>query len=107
MPCSASTSPSNHEPTMTIRHALARGGKFAAIAAAVSLAGCKNLLAVERVGLITDANVTSAAAADALRIGVLGSLNGMTGGGTAWVYSGLLTDEFKSSAPQQQSPEID
>ena len=47
--------------------------------------------------IISPELVTSAAAADALRLGVLGRFNaGTTGGEGMFLYSGMLTDEFES-----------
>jgi len=88
--------------------------RLRACGAAVALlaAACGDPLDVNIVGTVTDASINSAAAADALRIGTLGSVNAITVGGTTpfdrgWLDIGLLTDEWKTSGAQQQYGELD
>jgi hypothetical protein len=76
------------------------------------IAACDNvkdeLLEPQNPGLIDPAQVNSADAADALRIGALGQLKSNTAGGeTLWMYGGLLTDEWKSSDTFLQRNETD
>jgi starch-binding outer membrane protein, SusD/RagB family len=84
----------------------------AALLALATVAACSDPLGVHIVGTVTDASVNNAAAANALRIGVLGSVNAITAGGTGtfdrgWVDVGLFADEWKTSGPQQQYGELD
>src|SRR4051812_38518497 len=85
-------------------------GRWAAlglVAGAVTLAACDpktELLQPQQPGTLTPGDVASAGAAgaEALRIGALGGLQQMVGGGTVnqenvWMMSDLLTDEWKSS----------
>ena len=66
------------------------------------------LLAPQNPGLIDPSTVNSPDAADALRIGALGSLKSNTGGGeTLWMYGGLITDEWKSADTFLQRNETD
>ncbi len=93
--------------------------RWAVIAGGVTLAtagmaGCSNLkdqlLEPQNPGVIDPSAVTSPSAADALRIGALGSLKNVTsgaGGETLWIYGGLLTDEWKSSDTFLQRNETD
>lgn len=66
------------------------------------------LLEPQNPGLIDPSQVNSPDAADALRIGALGTLKSQTGGGeTFWLYGGLLTDEWKSADTFLQRNETD
>lgn len=94
----------------TLASTHARAVAIVALAAVAS--GCGDPLEVDIVGTVTDASVKSAAAANALRVGTLGSVNNITVGGTGifergWVDIGLMTDEWKTSGPQQQYGELD
>ena len=51
-----------------------------------------NLLEAIDPDLILPATVSSPEAADALRVGTLGRVRGITGGGEAWLLPGMLTD---------------
>ena len=94
-------------------HGFSGARAFAAAALALSAAGgCSDPLDVHIVGTVTDATINSAAAADALRIGALGSVNAITAGGTGlfdrgWLDVGLFTDEYRTTGPQQQYGELD
>ena len=81
------------------------------LVAPIGMNGCgfkDELLEPQNPGLIDPSQVNSADAADALRIGALGSLKGQTGGGeTFWLYGGLLTDEWKSADTFLQRNETD
>lgn len=79
---------------------------------ALAIGGCRDPLRVNIVGTVTDESINSAAAADALRIGTLGSINAITVGNTglfsrSWLDIGLFTDEWRTSGPQQQYGELD
>jgi len=86
---------------------------------AAGMAGCNDYLETTVEGQITSGSVNSPAAADALRIGVLGSFHGLTSGqsnGTLggslvsrglWNYSGILADEWKASSSNAEIPELD
>jgi len=84
-----------------------------AAVAAVGLvfSGCnprEELLEPQNPGLVDPSAVNSADAADALRIGALGSLRNVTAGSESlWMYGGLLTDEWKSSDTFLQRNETD
>ena len=91
-----------------------------AIALALAgMAGCNDYLDATVEGQISSESVNSPAAADALRIGVLGSFHGLTSGvsnGTLagslasrglWNYSGILADEWKASSSNAEIPELD
>jgi hypothetical protein len=78
------------------------------VAACLVLSGCRgnDLLSVEQAGTISSSGVNSSAAANALRIGALGSLNLITASGTAgatglantpWVFTDLYTDVWQAS----------
>ena len=94
---------------------IARGSARTVVAAAFAVAvvgACGDPLDVDIVGTVTDQSINSAAAANALRVGTLGSINAITAGGTGtfdrgWMDIGLLTDEWKTSGPQQQYGELD
>ena len=91
----------------------------ATVLAAAALTGCNDYLETTVEGQITSGSVNSPAAADALRIGVLGSFHGLTSGqsnGTLagslgsrglWNYSGILADEWKASSSNAEIPELD
>lgn len=83
----------------------------ALLAAPIGMNACnpkQELLAPQNPGLIDPTQVNSADAADALRIGALGSLKNQTGGGeTLWLWGGMLTDEWKSSDTFLQRNETD
>jgi starch-binding outer membrane protein, SusD/RagB family len=84
----------------------------AVVFAAVVTQACDDPLEVDIVGTVTDESINSAASANALRVGTLGSINGITAGATGtfergWVDIGLLADEWKTSGPQQQYGELD
>ena len=78
-----------------------------AVVCAALLSGCdvkQELLAPQQPGTLVPGDVSSAGAAgaEALRVGALGGLQQMTGGGTVnqenlWMMADLLTDEWKSS----------
>jgi len=93
-----------------------------AVAIALIVAGttsCNDYLDATVEGQISSESVNSPAAADALRIGVLGSFHGLTSGqsnGTLagslpsrglWNYSGILADEWKASSSNAEIPELD
>src|SRR4030095_14582441 len=77
--------------------------------------GCSNikddLPRAEDPGVIRPSAVNAPEAADALRIGALGRLRNMTAGNGAgdspWMFSGLLTDEWKSGDTFLQRNETD
>jgi len=81
------------------------------IAGAIAATACNfkdELLEPQNPGLIDPGQVNSADAADALRIGALGSLKSQMGGGeTMWLFGGLLTDEWKSADTFLQRNETD
>src|SRR6185503_1701103 len=81
------------------------------VASAIGMSACdprEELLEPQNPGLIDPSQVNSAEAADALRIGALGSLKSQTGGGeTLWMYGGLITDEWKSADTFLQRNETD
>jgi starch-binding outer membrane protein, SusD/RagB family len=83
----------------------------AALAAAPIFSGCdvkQELLAPQNPGVIDPSSVNSPAAAAGLRIAALGQLKSRTAGGeSVWLYSGLLTDEWKSSDTFSQRNETD
>ena len=98
---------------MNVTIARSRALTVVAIAlAAVVVTACDDPLEVDIVGTVTDQSINSAAAANALRVGTLGSVNAITIGGTGtfdrgWMDIGLMTDEWKTSGPQQQFGEPD
>jgi hypothetical protein len=86
--------------------------KMVALATAgLVLSGCdpkQELLAPQNPGIVDPSAVNSADAADALRIGALGSLRNVTAGSESlWMYGGLITDEWKSSDTFLQRNETD
>jgi hypothetical protein len=91
-----------------------RIGRVAALSLAAllaSLPGCdrvrKDLLDAPDPDLIMPETINSPEAAEALRIGVLARVRGITGGGEAWLLPGMLTDEWKSSNTFSQHNETD
>ncbi len=67
-----------------------------------------NLLEAVDPDIIQPSTISSAAAADALRIGVLARIRGITAGGEGvWLLGGLLVDEWKSSDTFSQRNETD
>ena len=67
-----------------------------------------NLLEAVDPDLIMPATINSPEAADALRVGELSRLRGITGGGEGiWMLGGLLADEWKSSDTFSQRNETD
>lgn len=74
-----------------------QGGAALGMLAAVGACDTQRLVSVQDPDIISPEFVTSAAAADALRLGILGRLNAATTGGEGmFLYSGMLTDEFES-----------
>jgi len=96
-------------PTMLTWRCLAAG----LIAAMISTTtGCErireDLLAAEDPDVINPATVTTAEAADALRIGAIARFRSATAGGEGpWQDGGLLVDEWKSSNTFSQHNETD
>src|SRR5258708_34817583 len=91
-------------------------GRNLAMVAAFSLAllpagacSTSSLLDAPIVTVIDPSAVNSAAGADALRIGEVARLRGMTAGSgsgdSPWMFAGLLTDEWKSSDTVDQRNE--
>jgi hypothetical protein len=77
-----------------------------------SLAGCdrvrQDLLDAPDPDIIVPSTISSPEAADALRVGELARLRGITAGGEGvWLLGGLLTDEWKSSDTFSQRNETD
>lgn len=92
----------------TWRHA----GAVAVLVASALAAGCdrirEDLLAAEDPDVINPSTVTTAEAADALRIGALARFRSITAGGEGtWQDGGLLVDEWKSSNTFFQHNETD
>ena len=87
----------------------------AAVSMALTTLGCNDvrddLLAAEDPDVINPSAITTPEAADALRIGALSRLRNMTAGSGAgdspWMFSGLLTDEWKSGDTFLQRNETD
>jgi hypothetical protein len=87
----------------------------AAVGSALVSLGCSNvkddLLSAEDPDVISPTAINTPEAADALRIGALGRLRNMTAGSGAgdspWMFSGLLTDEWKSGDTFLQRNETD
>lgn len=78
----------------------------------VALPSCEqvrgNLLEAIDPDLILPATISSPEAADALRVGQLARIRGITGGGEGvWMLGGLLVDEWKSSDTFSQRNETD
>ena len=89
---------------------------LAAVASCVLvLAGCQNLLDVEVEGQIVSDQINSPAAAQALRLGALGSFVQINGSSTVAnsalfglvINTGLLTDEVVNRSTTQPSPVVD
>jgi hypothetical protein len=82
-----------------------------ALIAAPLLSSCdvkQELLSPQNPGVIDPSAVNSAPAALALRVAALGQLKNRTAGGeSAWLYGGLLADEWKSSDTFSQRNETD
>jgi hypothetical protein len=97
----------------TIQHRARWAVGAVALAAVTTFAtGCNikdELLSPQNPGLIDTLTVVGTAdAADALRIGALGSLRSATASGEGlWLYGGLLTDEWSSSDTFLQRNETD
>jgi hypothetical protein len=74
-----------------------QGGAALGLVAAMGACDTQRFVGATDPDIISPELVTSAAAADALRLGVLGRFNvGTTGGEGMFLYSGMLTDEFES-----------
>ena len=89
-----------------------RAGASALVVASVLSAGCdrirEDLLAAEDPDIINPSTVTTAEAADALRIGALARFRSITAGSEGtWQDGGLLVDEWKSSNTFFQHNETD
>jgi hypothetical protein len=90
-------------------------GTAALLAGPLLLSGCdvkQELLAPQQPQVIGPGDVQGATGAKALRIGALGQLQRITGGGNnnqenLWNLVGLMTDEFKSGDTFSQRNEID
>ena len=78
------------------------------IVLATTMVACSDLLDVQREGLVTDETLGTAAAANAMRVGVLTGINSLTGGvtggvsntvsqGALWGLSGLFADEWRAA----------
>jgi hypothetical protein len=102
--------------TTPYTHASVRRVLAAAAVGAVAFTfGCSNvkddLLTAEDPDVIPPSALTTPEAADALRIGALGRLRNMTAGSgqgdSPWMFSGLLTDEWKSGDTFLQRNETD
>jgi hypothetical protein len=82
-----------------------------AVVCATFAAGCdinQELLSPQNPGIIDPSAVNSAPAALALRVAALGQVKNRTAGGeSAWLYAGLLADEWKSSDTFSQRNETD
>ena len=96
-------------PTMISRRRLAVGLLAAMLS---TTTGCErireDLLAAEDPDVIDPSTVTTAEAADALRIGALARFRSATAGGEGpWQDGGLLVDEWKSSNTFSQHNETD
>ena len=97
--------------TMTSTWRRAAGAALVVIAPALTT-GCdrirEDLLAAEDPDVINPSTVTTAEAADALRIGALARFRSITAGGEGtWQDGGLLVDEWKSSNTFFQHNETD
>lgn len=89
---------------------VAAAGLLAAVA--LTVAGCDrlrdDLLTAPDPDIIQPSTVTSADAAEALRVGVLTRVRQVTAGGEGvWMLGGLFTDEWKSSDTFSQRNETD
>src|SRR5678815_2066652 len=101
--------------TRIFRQSVRRVLAAAALGSAMLTLGCSDtkddLLAAEDPDIIPPSALTTPEAADALRIGALGRLRNMTAGAgqgdSPWMFSGLLTDEWKSGDTFLQRNETD
>ena len=89
-----------------------RLGAALLVASAMATTGCErlreDLLAADDPDISNPSTVTSAEAADALRIGALARFRSATAGGEGpWQDGGLLVDEWKSSNTFSQHNETD
>jgi hypothetical protein len=87
---------------------------FTVAIAAVTAMGCQDLLDVNIEGQITDGQINSPAAAQALRLGALGSFLSVNGGNTSQFAlgglvnnTGLLADEIVNRTTTTPSPQVD
>lgn len=101
--------------TPNTRKRVSRVLAAAAVGAALFTLGCGNLkddlLTAEDPDVISPAAISTPEAADALRVGALSRLRNMTAGSgqgdSPWMFSGLLTDEWKSGDTFLQRNETD
>jgi hypothetical protein len=96
---------------MRISHHYARSAAIIVIAAAACTDPKQTLLDAPINTIIDTSAASSAAGADALRIGALSRLRQITAGSGAgdspWMFAGLITDEWKSSDTFSQRNETD
>jgi len=100
---------------MRIQNHHARSAAIIALVAAALPSACtdpkQTLLDAPIITIIDTSAASSAAGADALRIGALSRLRQITAGSGAgdspWMFSGLITDEWKSSDTFSQRNETD
>ena len=96
---------------MRISNHYARSAAIIAIAAAACTDPKQTLLDAPINTIIDTSAASSAAGADALRIGALSRLRQITAGSGAgdspWMFAGLITDEWKSSDTFSQRNETD
>ncbi len=101
--------------TQIFRISVRRVLATAAVGSALLTLGCGNvkddLLAAEDPDIIPPSALNTPEAADALRIGAIARLRNMTAGAGAgdspWMFTGLLTDEWKSGDTFSQRNETD
>src|SRR5678816_2250055 len=101
--------------TRISRQSVRRVLAAAAMSSAMLTLGCSNvkddLLTAEDPDVIPPSALTTPEAADALRIGAIARLRNMTAGAGAgdspWMFTGLLTDEWKSGDTFSQRNETD
>ena len=101
--------------TQIFRISVRRVLASAAVGSALLTLGCGNvkddLLAAEDPDIIPPSALNTPEAADALRIGAIARLRNMTAGAGAgdspWMFTGLLTDEWKSGDTFSQRNETD
>jgi starch-binding outer membrane protein, SusD/RagB family len=101
--------------TPNFRTSVRRVTAAAVVSAALLTLGCSDLkddlLAAEDPDIIPPGALNTAEAAEALRIGAIGRLRNMTAGAgqgdSPWMFSGLLTDEWKSGDTFLQRNETD
>ena len=97
----------------SVHRVAAPGITIAALAAMLAACGDvkDNLLSAEDPDIIPPSAISTPEAADALRIGAIGRLRNMTAGSgqgdSPWMFSGLLTDEWKSGDTFLQRNETD